>query len=136
VYYSQNFVPRLMVKQQGRPDSSLTLPIALTELNGRKDYCFNHTSCTGSGTDRTEYIDLTKHDAITWLGDELYHFRVTAMDGTHCELSTEFMVYVVSPTLNKTVESAIIATTAMLVGQILFLSYLFYVRKNGIRFGD
>jgi hypothetical protein len=73
---------------------------------------------------------------ITWLGSELYHFRVEVLSDTHCRLHTEFVVFVTHPPIGSTEEALIISCTAYAIGLSLLLAYLTFVRKHGRRVRD
>jgi hypothetical protein len=64
-------------------------------------------------------LDPNTFDGIKWTGDQLYHFRVLITEGTYCNLTTEFKVYVFRSPLNSAIESAIISITAFFIGAVL-----------------
>lgn len=97
VFYNLLYMPDLRIYQNGVDIGQVEYPLRLVEVNGREDYCFNHTSCSGAPSDRDIEFRLSDHHAIVWKGDELYHFRVESINGTHCELVTEMQARHSSP---------------------------------------
>lgn len=63
-YFSSNFVPQFNVLVPHQDPTPLTLPYRLTELNGRRDYCFNATDCADSDAERRTFLDPSKYDAL------------------------------------------------------------------------
>lgn len=63
----------------------------------------------------------------------MYHFRVD-VEGSACKLSTEFMVYVISPPLTTLNGDAVTTIVAVGFGLLLLVVYLVHAVSQGLLF--
>ncbi|XP_041480844.1 cation channel sperm-associated protein subunit beta-like [Lytechinus variegatus] len=70
---------------------------------------------------------------IKFLATELYHFRMTVIDGfSYCILEDEFQIFVDRAPLPGLSQMIIFATVSVLMGAAVFIIYLKHIRKTPI----
>ncbi|RKP18919.1 hypothetical protein ROZALSC1DRAFT_29427, partial [Rozella allomycis CSF55] len=119
-YYS-HYNPELGLFEDGHLTStSSAATYILEEVNGRKDYCFT-TSNNCSDFASVSSLPISPNTSIIWMGAELYHFKVFLIDGSYCNLQTEFMVYVINSPVSETTLNASLAMTTAVIGDIILI---------------
>ncbi|KAI9138554.1 cation channel sperm-associated protein subunit beta, partial [Paraphysoderma sedebokerense] len=136
-YFVQAFKPSFKIYETTKlkkVDSSsyLNSPFKIEELNGRQDWCLNTVSdCSKGDWIKNATMNPQNGDYIRWKGDELFHFRVTTLEGDYCNLSTDFVVYVISPPMRSSTQIVTMAVTAVTFAFWLLGIYLWYSYKTG-----
>jgi len=137
VYFADGYTPQFNVIMDGYPNARYMDKFTLVELNGRRDYCYNATNappCTNRTAMDAFPLSASLHDSLIFDGAELYHFRMTAHTVTHCELSTEFQIFVFEPGVQETVVWTIVSLTAVSLAMLLWGCYFLYYKSHGKRF--
>ncbi|KAI9206844.1 cation channel sperm-associated protein subunit beta protein family-domain-containing protein [Polychytrium aggregatum] len=129
VFYDTAFLPQLFIKDNPGGTAPLQSQYKLVELNNRTDFCAPSSLCANP---QQVIMDPTNNDSIVWQGSQLFHFRATVIGTEYCNLSAEFMVYVVEPsnTINQIATG--MAVTGVVFCVLLFACYLYYSYKQSV----
>jgi hypothetical protein len=134
VYYSSTFSPTFIISSASSETSELTASYTLFELNGRTDYCPSSAADCSDPTALAAAVITPSTDSISFSGEGLFHFHVTAHVDSYCSLTTEFKIWVYEAPVQSVVEWSIISITALTFALILFAGYLMHYRIAGPRF--
>ncbi|KAL0226649.1 hypothetical protein P9112_013973 [Eukaryota sp. TZLM1-RC] len=139
VFFNDGFEPKFQVVDQKIDvvlDENFDDPYYLVELNGRTDYCFigDELSIDCLDFDQVKNHLVLPDERIIFAGDELFHFKAVFESNSFCNFETEFIIWVFEPPAEATVVWSTISITAVTIGTVLFVLYLFYFKIEGRRF--
>ncbi|XP_072177103.1 cation channel sperm-associated auxiliary subunit beta-like [Diadema setosum] len=139
ITYTEKLYPLLKIQERGKEDQVLRAPYLLTvkELNDREDYIVEAAEVIYLA-DIAKRVGLSAEDihspdnlVFKFLATQLYHFRMTVIDGfSYCTLEDEFQIYVDRAPLPGLSQMIIFATVSILMGGVVFVIYLNYLRKT------
>jgi hypothetical protein len=134
VFFKSRYVPRFRMREDGVDTGPLRAKFRLIELNGRTDYCFNTSSSCPKG-DREELeatlLDPEAFHAISWSGEELFHFRAEVVSDSYCSVATEFTVWVIASPLQTATWYTVVSSTAIISALTLIFGYAWYSSVKG-----
>ncbi|XP_031554331.1 cation channel sperm-associated protein subunit beta-like [Actinia tenebrosa] len=137
ILFTEKLMPKFTVSRDERETIKLDSPYYLKELNNRIDYeALNPSTKTFPGI---PYIIMEEkmNSSVEFVGSGLYHFRAHVVQDnyTFCELTDEFLVFVVDTPLPYPVKDIVMACTVMGFSSMLYLIYLvFFHGKKKIKY--
>lgn len=137
ILFTEKLMPKFTVSRHERETVKLDSPYYLKEMNNRINYeVLNPSKKTFPGI---PYIIMEEklNSSVEFLGSGLFHFRahVVRDNYTFCELTDEFVVFVVDTPLPYPVKDIVMACTVMAFSFMLYLIYLiFFHGKKKIKY--
>jgi hypothetical protein len=126
--FTEKLMPKFTVSRDGRETITLDSPYYLKELNQRLDYGVINPSNKSVPGIVSLILEEKINSSIEFIGSGLYHFRahVVQENYTFCELTDEFVFFVVDTPLPYPVKDIVMACTAMGFSAMLYLIYLLH----------